>query len=204
MNRNIGEFKGWDDAQLGRLRELWNEGVSTSKIGQALGRTKNSIVGKAHRLGLEPRNSPIKPRRVGLKPTLRRATGATLPVLASSAAPRTKPVPGALASLPSLSHADLTPLGASPAGYGVRSGTYLPARPSNGLYGPLTRSSPADENRARLPDALANCCWPIGDPRRAGFRFCDAVLTAADARNYCAEHYARSVERTTGAANQWR
>jgi hypothetical protein len=30
------------------------------------------------------------------------------------------------------------------------------------------------------------CCWPLGDPRKPGFRFCEA----ATARTYCDEHHA--------------
>ena len=35
------------------LKKLWNEGVATSRIGEQLGFTKNAVIGKAFRLGLE-------------------------------------------------------------------------------------------------------------------------------------------------------
>ena len=52
----------WTPAALQRLRDLWAEGVSTAEIGRRLGASKNSIVGKAHRLHLPPRPSPIGAR----------------------------------------------------------------------------------------------------------------------------------------------
>lgn len=51
----------WRDAPdlIPRLRLLWDEGHSTSEIGRRLGLSKNSVVGKAHRLRLPSRPSPI-------------------------------------------------------------------------------------------------------------------------------------------------
>jgi len=51
----------WTESRLAKLRELWDEKLSISKIGVALGVSRNAIAGKAHRLGLEKRQSPIKP-----------------------------------------------------------------------------------------------------------------------------------------------
>lgn len=50
----------WPEERVRRLRVLWNEGLSCAEIGRTLGTTTNSIVGKAHRLGLPGRPSPIK------------------------------------------------------------------------------------------------------------------------------------------------
>lgn len=50
----------WTDEQIIRLRELWDEGKSTGEIGKILGVSKNAVVGKAHRLVLPARPSPIK------------------------------------------------------------------------------------------------------------------------------------------------
>ena len=51
----------WTESRLAKLRELWDKKLSISKIGEALGVSRNAIAGKAHRLGLEKRQSPIKP-----------------------------------------------------------------------------------------------------------------------------------------------
>lgn len=56
MNNNYD----WTDSALRLLTEQWNAGVPTALIGQRLGITKNVVIGKAHRLGLPARKSPIK------------------------------------------------------------------------------------------------------------------------------------------------
>ncbi len=50
----------WCDATIARLRQLWDEGHPTAEIGRRLGTSKNAVVGKAHRLDLPNRKSPIK------------------------------------------------------------------------------------------------------------------------------------------------
>ncbi len=45
---------------VAKLRDMWAAGYATSAIGRLLGLTKNQVIGKAHRLGLEPRFSPIR------------------------------------------------------------------------------------------------------------------------------------------------
>ena len=49
----------WDEKQLDKLKKLWDEGLPITKIGLKLGVSRNAIAGKAHRLGLPKRNSPI-------------------------------------------------------------------------------------------------------------------------------------------------
>ncbi len=49
----------WDKKQLEKLIKLWDEGLPITKIGLKLGVSRNAIAGKAHRLGLPKRNSPI-------------------------------------------------------------------------------------------------------------------------------------------------
>lgn len=52
----------WTREQIGELSRLWADGLATAEIGRRLGITKNAVVGKVHRLGLPPRQSPIKER----------------------------------------------------------------------------------------------------------------------------------------------
>ena len=78
----------WMDATITTLRTLWTEGHSALEIGRRMGRSKNAIVGKAHRLELEPRPSPIlwdREPRVRV-PRVPRAA-ATLPPLTSRQEP---------------------------------------------------------------------------------------------------------------------
>ena len=49
----------WTSERLEELKKLWAEGLSISQIGESLGVSRNSIAGKAHRMGLPKRPSPI-------------------------------------------------------------------------------------------------------------------------------------------------
>ena len=55
----MAEDTSWTEARLEKLRKLWDQGLSISQIGEELGVTRNAIAGKAHRLGLPKRQSPI-------------------------------------------------------------------------------------------------------------------------------------------------
>ena len=42
----------WTDAAIERLKELWGAGFSASECGKRMGVSRNSVIGKIHRLGL--------------------------------------------------------------------------------------------------------------------------------------------------------
>jgi len=69
----------WNDSNVARLKELWDQGLPTAQIGKLLGFTKNAVVGKAHRIGLERRPSPI--RRTAVKPDRKKARSPIIPKL---------------------------------------------------------------------------------------------------------------------------
>ena len=47
----------WTDERVETLRRLWGEGLSASQIATELGGvSRNAVIGKVHRLGLEARN----------------------------------------------------------------------------------------------------------------------------------------------------
>ena len=52
----------WTPERITQLSQLWKDGLSTAEIGRRIGVTKNAVVGKAHRLLLTPRPSPLLPR----------------------------------------------------------------------------------------------------------------------------------------------
>ena len=96
----------WSEETIVHLRALWAEGHSTAEIGRRLGVSKNAVVGKAHRLDLPARPSPIRRDGPGPSPPRRsvpRTIGPTLPPLASTqplavlahavALPRPRPAP---------------------------------------------------------------------------------------------------------------
>ena len=59
----------WGPKEVRRLTEMWAKGLSTRLIGVAMGRTKNSVIGAAHRNYLPARGTPIKPG--GVQPKVR-------------------------------------------------------------------------------------------------------------------------------------
>jgi GcrA cell cycle regulator len=70
----------WTEDAIATLRQLWAEGLSTAEIGRRMGISKNAVVGKAHRLNLAPRPSPIR-RVPGAAPSPRPARRAARPAM---------------------------------------------------------------------------------------------------------------------------
>ena len=55
----------WTEQMVEDLKKMWDEGLTTGEIGKRLNVSKNSIVGKVHRLQLPARPSPIKKKDSG-------------------------------------------------------------------------------------------------------------------------------------------
>jgi GcrA cell cycle regulator len=57
-----GAALSWTDERIALLKKLWGEGKSAAEIAKALGGglTRNAVIGKAHRLKLSNRVSPIQ------------------------------------------------------------------------------------------------------------------------------------------------
>ncbi|MDD2877437.1 MAG: GcrA family cell cycle regulator [Acidiphilium sp.] len=154
----------WTDDIIIRLRSLWDEGLSTAEIGRRLSISKNAVVGKAHRLDLPARPSPIRrdPAAIGTLRDVapRRVSGPTLPSLATPAAepaivPQIVPQVVARAPVPAAK----------------------PLRPS------LIAAMAAP---VRLAPRTPSCCWPIGEPGTPAFHFCGDPALAN--KPYCGPH----------------
>ncbi|NKC31421.1 GcrA family cell cycle regulator [Falsiroseomonas selenitidurans] len=85
----------WTAEAIERLRALWAEGHSTAEIGRRMGVSKNAVVGKAHRLNLPARPSPIRRETLAERPA--QATTPRLP-RAAGPAPRSTLAPAASGS----------------------------------------------------------------------------------------------------------
>ena len=70
----------WTDERVAVLRKLWGEGKTAAEIANALGNvTRNAVIGKAHRLKLSNRISPIQqntkkpaPVKTEIRPSVRK------------------------------------------------------------------------------------------------------------------------------------
>jgi GcrA cell cycle regulator len=179
----------WDDETIRQLRDFWTQGHSTAEIGRRLGVSKNAIVGKAHRLDLDARPSPI--RRDAAKPVADRSAsyprvdGPTLPPLASAHGSTIMAPP-----LPS----NVQPM-RLPVVLGPR-----PAAPAQTV--PMVARSVAPPAPVQTRRSAPSCCWPIGEPGTKTFRFCDDA--SMHGKPYCDEHaklaYVRIRDRKEDAA----
>ncbi|MDE7548121.1 GcrA family cell cycle regulator [Acetobacter fabarum] len=188
----------WSEEIIAQLKDLWAEGLSTAEIGRRLSITKNAVVGKAHRLGLPPRPSPI--RRNGSKPKVAadKAEQLTPTPLATetpasrAAAPSPSPVVHAAqpiattAPAPVVEQSPAPATAAEPGGVddkAARKEKAAPVARTSVKPKTLLRSiSDPEPQKRRGP----SCCWPIGDPGTPGFHFCGA--TPIPGKPYCEEH----------------
>ncbi|NYD89571.1 GcrA family cell cycle regulator [Sphingomonas melonis] len=68
----------WTDERIDTLKTMWEAGQTASQIAEALGGvSRNAVIGKAHRLGLQSRPSPVKPN----EPAAAAAAPAPAPVV---------------------------------------------------------------------------------------------------------------------------
>jgi GcrA cell cycle regulator len=167
----------WTAKAIDLLRALWAEGHSTAEIGRRMGVTKNAIVGKAHRLDLPARPSPIRKEAGAAAPAPRRKPSARdAAVPAHRAAVQAPPSPSSSPPVPAPAPTPTAALAAT--------------------------AAPAAAVRHFPRASLRSCCWPIGEPGTREFRFCGAE--ADPGRPYCADHsaiaYVRARDRRSDAA----
>src|SRR5215472_341882 len=93
----------WTEERIERLKKMWHEGATASQIADELGGvSRNAVIGKAHRLGLEQRPSPVKPGEE--KEAKKPAPAAAAPKAATPRVEIPKPAPAAPAA-PPVTHA---------------------------------------------------------------------------------------------------
>ncbi|WP_294138617.1 GcrA family cell cycle regulator, partial [Sphingomonas sp.] len=87
----------WTDERIDTLKTMWEAGQTASQIAEALGGvSRNAVIGKAHRLGLQSRPSPVKPNEpaaVAPAPAPFEAEAAPVPAPVVAAPPPPPPAP---------------------------------------------------------------------------------------------------------------
>jgi len=198
----------WTDERIERLKALWTKGMTASHIADELGGvSRNAVIGKAHRLGLQSRPSPVKPNEPAPKPRPKAkdkpeaaaaparapAAEAPAPAPAPKAEPGRAPEPAELPPAAEAKPADLPPepvvRSIGPGGF-VRQGPSdqqapIPPAPPRRLV--PAKPSPEIADKTGLLDLNEKICkWPIGHPGEPDFHFCGNP--ANPGFPYCVQH----------------
>jgi GcrA cell cycle regulator len=184
----------WTDERIALLKKMWKDGKSAADIAKTLakGVTRNAVIGKAHRMGLSNRPSPIKKGEkddaapAPVKAAVKKETAAKKEAPKKEAA---KPV--------AVAPKKIVP----------------PVVVSGVKHNPLARgeiAEPRKFEKEAIPEgggvALIDltermCRWPIGDPREDDFTFCGRTIRQGTP--YCPDHAGaayQSSSRTRAAA----
>ncbi len=187
----------WTDERIERLKKMWAQGATASQIADELGGvSRNAVIGKAHRLGLEQRPSPVKPGDE--KEVKRAAAPAAPPKPAAPKAEAPKPAPPAASAAPAspqpaapqrLTPQELQYRSIGPGGF-VRQGpgdqqAPIPPAPPRRLV--PAKPSPEVADKTSLLDLNDRICkWPMGHPGEPDFHFCGEP--ANPGFPYCVAH----------------
>jgi len=178
----------WTDERIAMLKQYWEDGLSASQIAELMGEnlSRNAVIGKAHRLGLASRPSPLKtsepkpedheagPAEPAPRASGKAATRAESQKPEAAAEPESKqPQPVAVApAIETLPEPVASrPPEAAPAPRPARAATKGSAKG-------------AKVTLLDLNDRI--CKWPIGHPDEPGFHFCGKPVNPGFP--YCSEH----------------
>jgi len=183
----------WTEERIERLKKMWHEGATASQIADELGGvSRNAVIGKAHRLGLEARPSPVKPGEekpaAAAAPASRPASAERPAPKAAAAAPQ-RSAPAQHTPSPQRSQQERQYLSVGPGGF-IRQGpgeTQAPIPPAPPRRLVPAKPSPEVADKTSLLDLNDRICkWPIGHPGEPDFHFCGAQ--ANPGFPYCVEH----------------
>ena len=141
----------WTQDDIRILRELWLSGLSTAKIGAKMGRTKSGVIGKARRIGLPGRPSPVGVGRTKSEPPMQL-------IVAVVARERRAPVPK-----PRLVQA--------PVAFAEPRISHVPARPTVAATGKAQCQFPLWGHNVR-PVIREGQPWICGQPAILGRSWC--------------------------------
>jgi len=201
----------WTDERIERLKEFWTRGMTASQIADELGGvSRNAVIGKAHRLGLQARPSPVKPNEhedeagaaVGAAPEPHPVAPGDAPVVG----PNDEPAPWELAEVEAEEEAGEAadsedadggaPAAPQPQIRSIGPGGFLrqgpgdqqppiPPAPPRRLV--PAKPSPEIADKTSLLDLNERICkWPIGHPGEPDFHFCGKPSNPGFP--YCVDH----------------
>lgn len=207
----------WTDERIEQLRNMWEKGLTASQIADELGGvSRNAVIGKAHRLGLKSRPSPVKatdkpvkaPAPKAAAPAAPKPTaGPAAPRAAAPAAPRPAAAPPKAEPKPVASDASAPETDApskpdaprivsiGPGGF-IRQGpgdqqAPIPPAPPRRLV--PAKPSPEIADKTSLLDLNDRICrWPMGHPGEPDFHFCGEAVNPGFP--YCVEHCGRAYQ----------
>jgi GcrA cell cycle regulator len=186
----------WTDERIEQLKRLWGQGMTASQIADELGGvSRNAVIGKAHRLGLEARPSPVKggePASGGSAPAATAPPPAPAPErtatpprpAAAAPAPAPASPPPAPAATPQPTVRSIGPGGFQRQTPGEQTAPIAPAPPRR-----LVPAKPSAEmaDKTSLLDLNDKICkWPLGHPGEPDFHFCGEPINPGFP--YCLEH----------------
>ena len=205
----------WTDERIEQLRSMWEKGLTASQIADELGGvSRNAVIGKAHRLGLKSRPSPVKATEKAAKPAKpaapaapRPAPVAAAPRPAAPAAPRPAPVASRPEPKPEADAAqgegtDPAPKADAPRIVSIGPGGFIRQGPGD-QQAPIppapprrlvpAKPSPEIADKTSLLDLNDRICrWPMGHPGEPDFHFCGQAVNPGFP--YCVEHCGRAYQ----------
>ena len=202
----------WTDERIDQLKAMWEKGLTASQIADELGGvSRNAVIGKAHRLGLQSRPSPVKPNEAPKKaaPVRKPAPEAEAPKPAAPVqhsapaparpAPSVAPAPAQSAAAPAADAPAPAPqpriISVGPGGF-LRQGpgdqqAPIPPAPPRRLV--PAKPSPEIAGKTTLLDLTERICkWPMGHPGEPDFHFCGEAVNPGFP--YCVEHSGRAYQ----------
>ena len=206
----------WTDERIESLRTMWEKGLTASQIADELGGvSRNAVIGKAHRLGLKSRPSPVKATEKVAKPAKAPAPAVPRPA-APSAAPRAaapvaprpvaplrpEPKPPVDAPEADAASGDAPPKADTPRIVSIGPGGFIRQGPGD-QQAPIppapprrlvpAKPSPEIADKTTLLDLNDRICrWPMGHPGEPDFHFCGEAVNPGFP--YCVEHCGRAYQ----------
>ncbi len=202
----------WTDERIDQLKAMWERGLTASQIADELGGvSRNAVIGKAHRLGLQSRPSPVKANEAPKKaaPARKPAPVTTAPVVEApkpaaapvaeapvraappaAAAPVADPTSAEPVAAPQPRIVSVGPGGFLRQGPGDQQAPIPPAPPRRLVP---AKPSPEIADKTSLLDLTERICkWPMGHPGEPDFHFCGEPVNPGFP--YCVEHCGRAYQ----------